>query len=280
MHKRYIGDAVKLKKFAFTLDLEPEYAGNTYQYEIFKEPAKIDEFLSIMYDCGVKITVFTVGEIFERFPEIIEIFEKYDCEFEAHSYSHSLTAPDSDEEIEKSKSAYYNYFNKYPKGYRAPQGRITDSGIRSLEKNGFLYDSSIFPSYYPNPFKYLLCKRGIHYSNNSEIMEIPLTSITPLRLSLSISYIKLLGIDFIIKLCQVFKIPDTICFNAHLHDFIVNENSYSKLSPFWKFIFGRNKYKGIDYCVQFMEYIKKRGYRFCYMSEVYELNNKKRASAS
>ena len=261
-----------MKLFAFTLDLEPEYAGNTFQYELFKEPAKIEEFLSVMSSHGVKITVFTVGEIFERYPDIIKLFEKYDCEFEAHSYSHNLKTADSEEEIEKARSAYFNYFNKYPIGYRAPQGRITESGIKTLEKNGYLYDSSIIPSYFPNPFKYLFCNRHIHYSNNSRIMEIPLTSITPFRLSLSISYIKLLGVDFIMNLCDLFKLPDTICFTTHLHDFIFNENSYSKLTPFWKFIFRWNKHRGLDYCVKFLEYIKQNGYRFSYMSEIYSIN--------
>lgn len=263
-----------MKFFAFTLDLEPEYAGNTYQYEIFKDPAGIEEFLSVMDSMGVKITVFTVGEIFELYPHIIRIFEKYNCEFEAHSYSHDLKNPDSEEEIEKAWAAYYKYFGKYPKGYRAPQGRITDAGINILKKKGCLYDSSVFPSYYPNPFKYIFRKKGIHYHNNAGIMEIPLTSITPFRITLSISYIKLLGVDLMIKLCRLFKLPAFICFSTHLHDFIFNEDSYSKLSPFWQFIFARNKYLGIDYTVKFLKFIKQEGYRFCYMSEIYELNKK------
>lgn len=260
-----------MKLFAFTLDLEAEHAGIVDQYEIFKDPSHIEYFLSAMRAIGVRITVFTVGEIFELYPDVIKIFKKYDCEFEAHSYSHSVVNSDSEDEIEKSKSAYFQYFGKYPMGYRAPQGRISSSGIKALEKRGFLYDSSVFPSYYPNPFKYLFSERQIHYYEDSNIVEIPITSITPFRLTLSISYIKLFGIDFMIRLCRMFKLPDIICFNSHLHDFIVKESSYNQLPPFWKFVFGRNKYRGLDYCVQFLEYIKEQGYRFCYMSEIYEL---------
>jgi hypothetical protein len=264
-----------LKLFAFTLDLEPEYAGNTYQYEIFKDTASIEKFLSVMDSIGVKITVFTVGEIFERFPNIIKIFEKYNCEFEVHSYSHDLKNPDSEEEIEKSKTAYLAYFNKYPRGYRAPQGRITESGIEILGENEFLYDSSIFPSYYPNPFKYLFSKRHIHYHDNSKIMEIPLTSISPFRLTLSISYIKLLGVDFIIKLSKLFKLPDVICFDSHLHDFIFKKEAYNRLPLVWKLVFARNKLRGTEYCVKFLEYISQQDYQFCYMSEIYDLYKKK-----
>ena len=261
-----------MKQFAFTLDLEAEHAGIVDQYEIFKDPSGIEAFLVAIQSTGAKITVFTVGEAFDRFPDIIKLFEKYDCEFEAHSYSHNINDPDSEDEIQKVKSAYFNYFGKYPIGYRAPQGRISRAGIEALEKNGFLYDSSIFPSYYPNPFKYLFSNRDLHFHEGSGLMEIPLTSITPFRLTLNISYIKLFSLEFFLKLCKMFELPDIINFNSHLHDFIVNENSYSKLPPFWKFIFGRNKYSGIDYCVKFLKYIKQEGYQFCYMSEIYDSN--------
>lgn len=259
------------KHFAFTLDLEADHAGPVRQYEIFKEPHKIEQVLSILNSIGVKITIFVVGEIFGRYPDIIKIFEKYDCEFEVHSYSHNVVNPHLEYEIERVKSAYFDYFNRYPTGYRAPLGKISSPAIALLEKHGFLYDSSIFPSYYPNPFRYLFHNRKIHYFNNSNIVEIPLTSITPFRLTLSLSYIKLLGLKFFLKLFQVFDLPDVICFSSHLHDFIISENSYNKLPYFWKFIYSRNKFSGIDFCIKFLKYIKQRDYQFCFMSDIYKL---------
>jgi hypothetical protein len=258
-----------MKLFAFTLDLEAEYAGTVDQYEIFKDHAAIEEFLSIMHSHGVKITAFTVAKIFEQFPGIIKIFEKYDCEFEVHSYSHNPDAPDSRNEIEKAREAYFNYFGKYPKGYRAPQGRISESGIKNLTEQGFLYDSSIFPTYYPNPFRYIFFNRNVHYHNKYNIMEIPLTSITPFRVLLSISYIKFFGIDFFIKLFDIFDLPDTICFDSHLHDFIFKEASHSKLPLYLKLFCGRNSSRGIDYCVTLLEFLKQKGYTFCYMSDIH-----------
>ncbi len=268
-----------MKLFAFTIDLEPDY-GYANQYEIFKNHALIEKVLSILNSFNIKITVFVVGKIFELYPDIIKIFERYNCEFEVHSYSHDLDNPDSESEIEKAKLAYFNYFKKYPMGYRAPQGKISISGINALEKHGFFYDSSIFPSYFPNPSRYLFCKRQIHYYGNSKIMEIPFTSITPLRLTLSISYIKLFGINFFMKLFQLFNLPNIICFDSHLHDFIFNEISYGKLPYFWKFVHSPNKFLGMDYCIKFLEYIRQREYQFCYMSEIYELNKNKLSSIS
>ena len=256
-----------MKLFAFTLDLEADYAGVINEEHILKDLTKIEEVLTALNSLDVKITVFTVGEIFDRFPKVISLFEKYECEFEPHSYSHNFDHPDSEIEIIKAKEAYLNYFKKTPKGYRAPRGKISDSGINNLEKHGFLYDSSIFPSFFPNPFKYLLVNRGPHYFGNSNILEIPFTSISPFRLTLSISYIKLFGLNFY----KFIKLPDIVCFGSHLHDFIIEENSFNRIPLIWKFIYSHNKYKGIDYCRKFLEHVKHEGYRFCYMSEIYDL---------
>ena len=270
-----------MKLFAFTIDLESEYAGliDRDRNEIFRDLDKIDEVLSTLTSLGVKITVFVMGRLFELFPEAIKLLEEYDCEFEAHSYSHDYDNPDSESEIVKAKEAYFNYFNKYPKGYRAPRGKISSSGIKHLEKHGFLYDSSIFPSYFPNPFRYLFCNKDMHYFDDSRIMEIPFTSITPFRLTLSISYIKLFGVDFYIKLCKRFSPNSVICFDSHLHDFIHIENSYNELPLCWRLPYGRNKLKGTEYCVNFLNHMKQMGYQFCYMSELYELGKKKLPSS-
>ncbi len=260
-----------LKLFAFTLDLESDYAGNMEEYGVINDLAAIDQLLSTLHSLNVKITVFVVGKLIELHPEVINVFEKYNCEFEAHSYSHDFNNPDSEIEIIKSREAYYKYFGKYPRGYRAPRGLISDSGINYLEKQGFLYDSSIFPSYFPDPFKYIFSNKEAHYYNNSKIMEIPLTVVSPLRLTLSISYIKLFGIDLFKKLAP----PNFICFDSHLTDFIVNEKSFDKLPAIWKLIYSRNKYKGIELCVNYIEHIKQNGYRFCYMSEIYDFHKNK-----
>ena len=255
-----------MKLFAFTLDLESDYAGVVNRYGIFRDSEKIEKLLSLLASLDIKITVFAVGEILDSYPDIIRIFEKYNCEFEPHSHSHNFSRPDSESEISRCREAYFNYFKRYPSGYRAPRGMISEIGIKLLEKHGFKYDSSIIPSYFPNPFKYLLKKRQAHYCDNSGIMEIPFTVVTPFRLTLSVSYIKLLGDDFFKKA----SLPDTVCFGSHLHDFICDADSFSSLPILWKFIYSVNKFKGIDYCVEFLKDVKLKGYRFCYMSEIFD----------
>jgi hypothetical protein len=263
-----------LKLIAFTLDLESDYAGYVDNNELFIDIDRIDDLLSKLTSHGIKITAFTVGKLFEQFPDIIRIFEKYNCEFEAHSYSHDFKNPDTESEIEKAKEAYFQYFGKYPSGYRSPRGIITRAGIYSLAKHGFLYDSSVFPSYFPNPIRYLFRNKEIHYYENCGIMEIPFSSISPFRLTLSVSYLKLFGLKFFLQLSKKFPLPDIICFDSHIHDFIVNEKSYRQLSAFWRLVYGRNKYKGTDFCLKYLDHLKQQGYTFCYMSEIYQLNRR------
>ena len=260
------------KLFAFTLDLEPEYAGQINQHEIFKDRTKIEEIISTLSSHDIKITVFVVGELFKLNSDIIKLFEKYNCEFEIHSYSHKTLNVNHENEIVQAKKAYFDYFKKDPTGYRVPCGKLTKKIVRLLEKHSFLYDSSTFPSYYPHPLRYIHLNRNIHYFDNSNLMEIPLTSITPIRLTLSLSYLKLLSINFYFWLFRLFKLPDFICFDTHLHDFIINEESHKKLPRFWKFVYNRNKFSGLDYCIQFLKYIKREGYKFCFMSELYKIH--------
>ena len=263
------------KLWAFTLDLESDYAGLIHRYGIFECKDSIERLLENLLSLGIKITVFSVGEVFERYPQIISLFSGYQVEFEVHSYTHNLMKTDSHDEIGMARDAYYNFFKRYPSGYRAPQGRISYSGIKRLESYGFKYDSSVFPSYYPNPLRYLAKNRQAHYLEGSQVVELPFTSVSPMRITLSISYIKLMGFSFFRRLLDTFGVPNVVCFDSHLHDFIVNEDSYDKLPFRWKLVYSRNKYKGLDYFCAFFDYIKSKGYRSCFMSELYNIEKER-----
>ncbi len=258
------------KKFAFTLDLEADHAGIGNTYHIFTQPDRIESVLRLLSSYQVKLTAFVVGELFERYPHIIELFARYDTEFELHSYSHKLDEPDSAAEIERGMVAYEAFLGRLPQGYRAPQGIITDAGLKRLVDYGFVYDASVFPSYFPKPWRYLLKKRAIHWHAEHPIVEIPFTSITPFRITLSLSYVKLLGYPAYQTMFQLFGLPDFICFDSHLHDFVSMDDSYQKLPPFWRAIYGRNRHEGMDICERLLLSVLERGYEFSFVSEVYQ----------
>jgi hypothetical protein len=258
------------KKFVLTLDLEGAVSGILdREYAFFETTKDIRGLLDFLKNEGVKLSVFVVGEIFERFPRIIDLFEEYGCEFHCHSFTHNPDHPDSEEEIISAKRVYRARFGRDPLGYRTPQGRISDAGIQALEKHGFVFDSSVVPSYYPNPFKYLLKNRNVHTNKNSGIVEIPLTTVTPLRLTYSISHLKLLGYRTYAVLTRLFKLPPTIIFCCHLHDFFLTDSVWNRLPLFWKFIYGRNRKQGMLYLQRTIETMKDQGYSFHSISDIY-----------
>lgn len=101
-------------------------------------------------------------------------------------------------------------------------------------------------------------------------MEIPFTSLSPFRITLSISYIKLLGLNFYKKLA----LPNVVCFGSHVHDFIVDDDSFDKLPLIWRLIYSRNKYNGTELCIDYLEYVRRKGYEFCYMSDIYSAHKR------
>jgi peptidoglycan/xylan/chitin deacetylase (PgdA/CDA1 family) len=260
------------RSFCFTLDLEPDYASLVpgVRNRILEQPERVRETLSELGSRGIKGTAFTVGRVIEQFPKIIDAFEEHGWEFELHSYSHDTAAPDTDDELDRGCAAFKARFGRLPRGYRAPQGRITAGGIQRLHARGFAYDSSVFPSYFPNPFRYLAMPREPHFwsVDGARMLEIPIASVGPARLTLSTSYLKLLGAAPYRGILGLFGFPDVICFDAHLHDFIVDDASYAELPPFWKFVYGRHKHEGVSITVDLLEVLKSKGYSFRYLSEV------------
>ena len=56
-------------------------------------------------------------------------------------------------EVRRSVEAYGELWNAKPQGYRSPNCLIDDRGIRLIEA-GFVYDSSIVPSMWPDRYSY------------------------------------------------------------------------------------------------------------------------------
>jgi hypothetical protein len=256
--------------FAMTLDLESDFSGALRnETSLLLRLDSVEHLLHRLEDRNVKLSVFTVGQLLERFPKMIELLVRYGAEFHCHSYSHDPAAPDSEEEIRRSREVFIRYFGRPPQGYRAPDGRISPQGIGLLERYGFKFDASIFPSYYPNPLKYLFRNSQVHYFRDSGLVEIPNTPISPLRIMLSLSYVKLLGIGLYRRMLRWSRLPDTAVFGAHLHDFFTDDEALERMSRFWGFVYRRNQHQGLTFMEDILDYFHANGYDFVYISEIY-----------
>lgn len=259
------------KQFAMTLDLEADFSGALQdEYALLGQPERVENMLCCLQERDVKLSVFVVGKLLDKFPQIIRLFEQYGAEFHGHSFSHDPNATDSEEEIQLCRDIFVRYFGKPPLGYRAPDGRITPQGIKNLEKAGYKFDASIFPSYYPNPFKYLFRKSRVHVYPDSGMIEIPNTPVSPLRIMLSLSYVKLLGAGAFFRLLRWSRLPKTVVFGSHLHDFFVETSALARMPRFWRWIYGRNRDQGLTYLEKTLDFFLYQDYTFVYMSQIYQ----------
>lgn len=259
------------KKLCITLDLEPDYGGQApTSYECW-DIEKLDNFFAVLKKHKVKLTVFIVGHTLEEKHPLIQKFVDLNCEFALHSYAHLKNDPDSINEIRKGKIIFKRYFGKEPTGYRAPWGLISKKGLVNLSKEGFQYDSSIFPSFLPN-IKNFFSPREPHYIKGLSLLEIPFATLRFIRLTISLSWIKLLGWP-LFRFFLIFPKPHVLVFDSHMHDLITPQKKFTQLSSIWQKIYRRNKNEGIKLFERFIEYTEKKGYEMIFMKDVYTNTN-------
>ncbi|NOQ55539.1 MAG: DUF3473 domain-containing protein [Nanohaloarchaea archaeon] len=141
---------------ALSIDLEDWYHPDLLKIKENLKPQIKDSvrpILNLLEKYNTKATFFVLGEIAEKNPELIKNIKNRGHEIASHGYNHkSLKQMNPDEfekDIIKSKKILKNITGKYPIGYRAPTFSIDNKtrwAIDILEKQGFLYDSSIFPT--------------------------------------------------------------------------------------------------------------------------------------
>jgi polysaccharide deacetylase family protein (PEP-CTERM system associated) len=198
---------------------------NTYRIlEIFADPSKLrtpnsepsssnfeHRTLNVEHKTPVKATFFCLGWIAERYPHLIREIQAHGHEIACHGYAHRLiyqqTKEEFKEDIHKAKGILEEITGREVVGYRAPSYSITSASTWALDvlmKEGFKYDSSIFPirhDFYGMPeaprFPFLVLLNGsgtldflpLDYPNTSEgnklnfknkppvfIIEFPLTT--------------------------------------------------------------------------------------------------------
>jgi peptidoglycan/xylan/chitin deacetylase (PgdA/CDA1 family) len=143
-------------KLWFTIDMEDWYQGiglAPEQWNSFEKRIKLghDKLLNLLSKHNVKATYFSLGKVIEEFPELIKEVQREGHELACHTYSHPFLYQINQEqfhsEIKKCKELISSFQNGY-KGFRAPYFSIDNRHLWTLDilkKEGFSYDSSIFP---------------------------------------------------------------------------------------------------------------------------------------
>jgi peptidoglycan/xylan/chitin deacetylase (PgdA/CDA1 family) len=249
-----------------SLDLEPDHAGRAPVAYDGWEPSRIDALLGLLRDHGAPLTVFVVADSLAARPEAIRRFLDAGAEFHLHSYSHDMRHPDSTEQIEKGRAAFAAHFGRPPEGYRAPEGRISPAGWERLDAAGFLFDSSIFPSFWPR-LRYLRYRPAPFRPAGRRLLELPISTVTPLRLIVALSWMKLLGWSVYRPLLERRRLPEPLVFDMHLHD-LWRLPAFEHLSGPWRAVYGRGRREGFLILESFLELLRRRGSRFTTLGSV------------
>ena len=102
---------------------------------------------------GTKVTLFFLGWIAEKLPELVKEVDARGHEIASHGYGHQLIYTQARhefaEDIRKTKAILEDITGKQVLGYRAPGFSIIDNtkwAFDELCQAGYRYDSSIFPA--------------------------------------------------------------------------------------------------------------------------------------
>lgn len=261
-----------------TLDLEEDHAGQIFdRFEALTHPQNA-AFISFLKANDIPVSVFIQGKLFapphnafitrlknELAPDLVEFF--------LHAHSHEFRLADAGSNIVTGKRSFERFFGYPPIGYRAPEGRITPAGIKRLQHNGFVFDSSLFPSVLPKPSAFLKQFSIMRHAHKNNFREIPVTTVPGSLFPLTLSWIKCVGWPFF-SFCLSRRIKtrplQTMVFAFHLHD-LWYLKSTAALSPFWRCVYARNRRHGFDLFTTFVHFARSKNMTFKLLSSAFTI---------
>ena len=111
-----------------------------------------ERLLDLFDEFGVRGTVFVLGWVGERYPELVRNIAGRGHEIASHGYGHRLVYDQTPtafrEDVRRAKQVLENASSGRVVGYRAPSYSITTRSLWALDvllEEGYEYDSSIFP---------------------------------------------------------------------------------------------------------------------------------------
>jgi peptidoglycan/xylan/chitin deacetylase (PgdA/CDA1 family) len=132
---------------------------------------------------GIDATFFITGFFASKRPELVRRIADMGWEIANHGLRHGPAAGrDGMDGLRASGEILERISGARPLGYRAPRLRIGPGIIKALKRLGYVYDSSILPTYVPGRFNWLGMKASPFswdLGGEGRLVEIPI-SVTPI----------------------------------------------------------------------------------------------------
>ncbi|NIO44337.1 MAG: polysaccharide deacetylase family protein [Candidatus Aenigmarchaeota archaeon] len=169
-----------MKHMMITIDVEPFVctSKNNMHYDASYDGLK--NLIDLFEDLKIKSTFFVVSEFANKYPKIIREIVNVGHEiashgeFHFHKYSIMKTI-EAKKFLKKSKKTLEKITRKNIIGFRAPQMKHPSYNV--LRECGFLYDSSLHPTYIPGYYNNFFSKRKIFKQDNIFIVPISVAPI-------------------------------------------------------------------------------------------------------
>lgn len=158
----------------------------------------IPMLLDLFNEFSIHSTFFVTSDSAKNTEEVLIEITKRKHEIGCHSKGTQNHAY-----LKKATETIEKYLNTTPIGFRAHRHSINEGTLMSLLSLGYKYDSSVVSSskilnkeYSPKapktPYRILLS--NVHHEEPSSLIEIPISSLPIIKLPLTLSYIKFLGL--------------------------------------------------------------------------------------
>ncbi|MED5276946.1 MAG: polysaccharide deacetylase family protein [Actinomycetota bacterium] len=142
-----------MKNISVTLDVEDLRSSDRYED---RSRAMTEKVLDLFLEMEVRATIFVVGDVAKKHPEMLVRASEEGHEIGLHSHKHIplqlLNPQDFKREVEDSRNFLQETTGQEIKGFRAPTMSLTYQtrwAIPILQEIGFTYSSSILPSKNP-----------------------------------------------------------------------------------------------------------------------------------
>lgn len=212
--------------FSITVDVDPPLPPD--QDFIIEEG--VTSFLDFFDKNDIKATFFVPGIVAKKFPTIMEEIVKRKHEVACHGFKHhpleaTLSVDKQVKLIRKATEIIEATIGQRPVGFRAPLFKINSNCWIALQRNNYVYDSSVVCSIFYGCFKSPIGTRPFHVNTKKcqkqSLLEIPVsTNIFP-PLPLGGTWFRIFGLKWVeigVKMNFIFRVP--VVFYIHPKDLI------------------------------------------------------------
>jgi peptidoglycan/xylan/chitin deacetylase (PgdA/CDA1 family) len=191
------------------------------------------KLLRMFKEFNVRTTFFTQGEIAQEYPDLLEAIVAEGHEVGSHDLHHISPIMRSKanfrQDVIESVAIITKVIKETPRGYRSPNGELSEIHVNTLEELGFKYDASVYPcipipGHYGRPFAptqpYRPSRTNLSKRDSARgFVEFPFAVVPYLRVPGGSSwYLRNLGLS-VCKLALRSQLKRGVgCFNMHPYE--------------------------------------------------------------